>query len=691
MLAAAILVAVSFGTADPLLARLGSLVSAWVFSGWTPAIYLLGAIGWGVLAQPLTRTTPARAAINAGVGLALTLTATHALGVLGLLNPITAWLWTGVGLALLARSIAPALTGGLASSALRARDRFNQAAIAAASVGIAILLVAAASPPGALWDSEFGAYDTLSYHLQLPAEWLDMGRIVPLEHNVYSYLPGYTEAATVHLAHLAGETGTRADGLSPLTGDLAMAPHFLALGTTLIGAWITGVLACTLVRRAMPADTHPDPTPGAARTAGIAAGSLVLLTPWVQAVGSIAYNEPGVIALGAAGLLAAAVPDLPPARRAALVAVLIGVAAGCKPTAVLFLAPACAIGMAMSAPVRTWPVMFGLGAVVGLLTLAPWLARNAAFGANPVFPQATALFGSAHWSPDQAARYAAGHRFDGSAFDRIALLIAPDPAAGPDAPPVVRWRGLTNPQWALTPWLGLLGCLGAIAHARTRPTALAVLAGMAAALGAWAAFTHLQSRFLIPMAPLFGAGFGVGLATLPRVARGPIAITALAVSAAWSMGNLAVQRGNQPNGLLVLGPGVFNGRLPIESLGDEVAWAGVNETVPPGESVLLVGDATPFYLRRPLAYATTWDTHPLAEAMRESPGDPAAWTAALRDRGLQWALISYAEIDRLDNSGWSDPLLTPDSVGDWAASLGQPVRVWPAQGRALYRLRSPAP
>lgn len=188
-LAAGILIAVSFGTADPLLARIGSLGSAWVFSGWTPLAYLLAAVGWGAIARPWTRSladAPRIApALDAGIGLAATLTATHALGALGLLNPITAWIWTGTGLILLARTALPAPRAGRHAPALALpTDRAELAAIAAACIGVAVLLVAAASPPGALWDSEFGAYDALSYHLQLPAEWLDAGRISPLGHNI---------------------------------------------------------------------------------------------------------------------------------------------------------------------------------------------------------------------------------------------------------------------------------------------------------------------------------------------------------------------------------------------------------------------------------------------------------------------------------------------------------------------------
>lgn len=681
-LIAAITIAASVGGSDPLLARLIALVSAVTTAGWTPAAYLLGAIGLGRLARPLTRTIPGAPALNAGIGLALTLTATHALGALGGLNPITAWLCTGAGLLLLADDARRAARqpGGFRLPAI---TPFARAALALASVGLAVMLVATASPPGSLWDSEFRAYDSLSYHLQLPAEWLEAGRIAPLAHNVYSFLPGYYEAALVHLAHLSITPPTTPDGLTGLlagSGEGVLAAHFLALGLTLFGAWTTGAFARALALRCNLDDA-------AATGAGFVAAALVVLTPWSQVVGSLAYNEPGVVALGAAGLLAATAPTLTPIRRAVLVAVLIGAAAGCKPTAVLFLAPGAAILMAMSAPVRTWAVMFGIGAAVGLLTLAPWLARNAAHGGNPIFPQGTAIFGHAHWTAEQAARFAGAHRFEGDIAERLATLIAP--AAEVGSPAVVRWRGLTNPQWTLTPWLGLLGLALMIARRHTHLIGVALLGATVAAIVAWYAFTHLQSRFLIPLLPFFVAAFALGAATLPVLPRRLTVLAALAVSAAWSITNFATQRASDPNALLTMGPGVFSGTLPLLGLGDQVVSAGVNETVPPGETLLLVGDATPFYYHRPVVYATTWDTHPLAQAIATAPdAAPQAWTDALRAQGLEWVLVSFAELDRLHDSDWSDPALTPDRVDRWTRTLEPPVRVWPEQGVALFRIRS---
>jgi hypothetical protein len=678
---ASLLLALSFGRTEPLASRLIVLVTTTLGAGWMPAVYLLGALGWGAIARPWTRDLPHANALNAGVGLTFTLSATHALGALALLNTATAWAVTAGGLALLVfanrrwKPTLPRLTPP------------NRATAALASVGVAITLVAAVSPPGALWDSEFSGYDSLSYHLQLPAEWLESGRIAPTGHNVYSFLPGYYEAAILHQAHLANAPSLTDRGLSGLlTGhaEPLMAAHLLALGLTLLAAWWTGAFASTLASRA-GLDTRSS------TSAAFIAGAIVLLTPWAQVVGSLAYNEPGVLALGAAALLAAASPGLTPIRRGTLVALLIGAATGCKPTAILFLAPAATVFMAVTTPPRAWPLMFSVGAVVGLAALAPWLIRNAAFSGNPVFPHANTLLTHAHWTPDQSARYAAGHTFDGTLTQRITTLILP--GADPAQPAVVRWRGLTNPQWAITPLLTLIALPLLFARrAPPRPIAIALTISLAAGIFAWYAFTHLQSRFLIPLLPLMAASIALVGPTFSRSLPRPtsiITILLLAASAVWSFTNLAAQRNADPHALLTLGPAVFTGDLPIDNLGDAVVWAGVNESAPSPEPLLLVGDATPIYLRRPIVYATAWDTHPLAEAMRAHPEDPAAWAAALHARGLRWVLVSFPELDRLAASGWSDPRLTPDAVAAWMDTLGLPVRAWPDQGRALFRLRSP--
>ena len=55
---------------------------------------------------------------------------------------------------------------------------------------LAVALVGACVPPGMLWTpDEPHGYDVVAYHFQVPREWYELGRIVPLKHNVFSYFP----------------------------------------------------------------------------------------------------------------------------------------------------------------------------------------------------------------------------------------------------------------------------------------------------------------------------------------------------------------------------------------------------------------------------------------------------------------------------------------------------------------------
>lgn len=667
------------GDGAPAAGRVATLLAVWAQAGWTPAAYLLGAQGWGTV---VARRVP-NGAVAAGLGLAATLGVSLVLGTAGLLGPVTAWAWTGAGLVLLALAACRDHLGWAERIQTVRRDRVAAAAVLIGCAGLGVMMTAAAMPPGTLWASEFGGYDAMSYHLQLPAEWLVSGRIESVPHNVYSFLPGAYEAGVLHLAHLAALPGATPEGLSGFfagSGDLAMAPSFLALGLAVIAAWCVGGFASELAARCGVDD--------AGRTRGACfAGTLVLLTPWVHVVGTLAYNETGAVALGAAALATSTMAGLSPVRRGVVVAVLMGAAGGCKPTAVLMLAPECAILMAWTTPKRAWLPMFAVAAVIGLAALSPWMVRNAMAGGNPVFPHATGLFGNAHWSPEQVETYARGHAFDGSLVDRVLMLVRPDPNAGPNAPTVARFRALTNPQWALTPWLGLLGIGGLLVPGRSHKCGAALAGGLLAGLVVWMLATHLQSRFLIMVLPLFAGGFGAVLAVFSGRFVANAGIVLVLASCVWSFVGFAGEQDGHPNRMLVLGTAFSTGRADLGEATEETVWPWINRNIPEGE-LLLVGDAAPFYYRRPVRYATVWDTNPLAAAMREHPGQPEAWTHALRDDGVVWVLISWSELDRLARSGWSDPMLSPDRVKGWADRLGPPARVWQS-GYSLHRIGNP--
>ena len=55
---------------------------------------------------------------------------------------------------------------------------------------MAVVVIAASLSPGFLWKPlDPHPYDVLSYHLQIPREWFDAGKIVPLLHNSFSFFP----------------------------------------------------------------------------------------------------------------------------------------------------------------------------------------------------------------------------------------------------------------------------------------------------------------------------------------------------------------------------------------------------------------------------------------------------------------------------------------------------------------------
>jgi len=652
------------------------------FAGWPVAAYLAAGVGWGRLLRPLLRESEEAWTLQAAGGIALLLTLTHALAALGLLGAGVAWGVVLAGLAVLAHQL---VFGGRSAEPVPPRlgpDRLTLAMIACAALPVALTLVAASTPPGWLWDSEFGGYDVLSYHLMLPQEWLQEGRLRPLGHNVYSWLPSYLEAAFLHLALLLSAPA-RPGGLAAGGGEALLAAQYLhaAFGV------LTGIFTARLVRRLL---LDRDTSPVWADRAGAAAALFVLATPWTVVVGSMAYNELGVTALAAAALLACVDARLGPARRGALAALLVGIACGVKPTALLFVAPPAALLLAGTVPPRRWWRVALAGVLVGLLTLAPWLVRNAVHGGNPVFPQLTDLFGTAHWAPEAVERYRGAHSFDGTTLDRLRLLFASDPGARPGAPDVERLRGFANPQWAafLPAVLAALGVCSAFA--RVRWAAVLLGAGLAAQLLAWLFLTHLQSRFLVPALPVGAVLLGLAIAA-PGGAKARtgvlvLALGASAVQVGVSVVNFAGQRGGQPTSALVQGLPILRGdTMPDDPHGRATPMSFLNATlIGPGDRVLLIGDAAPLYYQADVAYATAYDPSPLSDAMAAGD-DPADWARALAGAGYTHALIDFGEVARLHRSGFSDPRLSPEAAAALAGVL-DPIAAWDGGRVAVFRI-----
>ncbi len=684
-------------------------------SAWASAAYLLSGLGmgWWIRRFIVRELSPTLAAC---VGLSVLLTLSHLLGVLGVLGwfagSAVGWLLIGfglVGLALDWRSIR--------ASAREARVAVWHAPAAVLALGVMIAAVLA--PPGWLWRSEFGGYDVLSYHLQLVQEWLAGGRVWPVEHNVYSFHPSYMEAAYYHLAVLTaapaptpGDGPAEAWGLCAGDGWRLLAPQMLHAGLAVMAA----VLIAELTRRVVERAGLNGARTSDAREIGQGTATMFLATPWIVVVGTLAYNEMGMMVMFAGAMLAAAESGVRPWVRGLLVGWLVGVACGCKATALLLVGTPVGIALAMWSPRREWARVFAAAALAGVAALLPWLIRNWLACGNPVFPALSGVFGRGHWSSEQVARFTRAHTFTGGWGERLAMLLRRD-ASDPVAP---THRGLAHPQWFIFFIVAIASCVAVSITRRTRRVGLAIAIGVTLQLAVWLLATHVQSRFLIPLA--FGGSVAAGLCASACGtwgtwgACGRRVLAAAALAQVLALGALYwKERDGAASALTPIGPPMFTGELAQEAWreGDSATRSAILEQASPevfcglvlaqesaGARMLLVGGATPLYFAVPTAYSTTWDTSELSRVMAEAPDEPMQWSRRLVARGFTHVLVDQAELDRLARSGFLDQRLDAAERGEtggrggrggavlaqWLRTL-KPMRVW-ATGQVLADIRS---
>ncbi len=651
------------------LAGSGDVVAAWatllqrlITSGGVAAIWLIGAIGLGALARPLwSHLTDhvERAAVQAAVGVAIALWLAATIGRVAL-HPVAAWLPVGIGAALLAMQLAPRVRE------VKVRPLAWHAMLLVP--GAAVMLIAACLPPGSIWHSEAHGYDVLSYHLQLPSEWLIAGRITPVEHNVYSFLPSGMEAAYAQLGAMAPSAGPT---IGTGTGTAIYAAQFLHVGLAFVAAFAVGVI----VRRF-----------NGCAAAWIAAATIISI-PWIVVTASLAYNEMAVL-VGLAGALLAVVTAKSPRAAGVLVGLLIGAAVLAKPTAMFTAMPVAAVALLTIFPRRAQLVAFACAAMTGLVMLAPWLIHNTVVAGNPFFPWFTGLFGQAHWSPEQVQRWADGHSLSMGPVARLLRLFSAT-------------HGFAHPQWFYMAPMFVAGAAVAFRRAETRRWSMVLLIGMGLQVIAWLAVGHLQSRFLIPV--VVPGAILIGLACGPGVRKRAAALFTLVITVAslTSVSLFLRERNGRPCTALVPGAEGMNGRWHVR------AWAesgGMGLTGLIGSDaeinlrfadqpirIYLLGDATPLYLRPDIVYHTTWDRSPLGEIISASPDDQERWLRELGADGITHVLINRAELARLRASGWLDPSLTEGAVARLEAALGPPLVRWPQRDQALHALGTTPP
>ena len=538
--------------------------------------------------------------------------ATFLLGLAGWLNRPVAFAMIVIGIALGVMKLRRAdFTKAHVAGWLKAPAPWAWLWLAVAPI-VGIVIVAAFVPPGLLWGDEPNAYDVLSYHLQIPREWYEAGKIQRLDHNAFSYFPQLVESHFLLAMQLRG---------GPWAG-MYLAQLMHAAITLLSAAAVFGAAAAV-----------------ASRPRATIAGVAAVAVPWVALLAPVAYNEGGLLLFGALAigwtLRAVMVEDL--LGDAIMAAVMAGFACGVKltggPLLLLGLPLALLAGAVAIRPMRKVYIAAVVIVLLGSAVFAPWALRTMAWsGGNPVSPEANEVFKSPRFSDAQNRRWQQAHApLQHQKSVGMRLRAAKEQI-------FFDWRY----GYVLLP-LGLIALF--ISRGRPETWYLATLVFVMTVF--WLGFTHLQSRFyvlIIPVAALL-------LSQLERPRWFTLAAVLVVGQALLTIGMVSTKFA--PAAAMVRTHQVF-GLQNLTGLLPEDAQHVIEDKLP----LELIGEAKAFFYNTPgLRYRTVFDVNarpgqPIIESWLGGPVRPDAYI-----------LVDPLELDRLSRTYYGIPNFPPDMPG----------------------------
>lgn len=598
-------------------------------------------------------------ALACGMGLAALSTLTLLLGLAGW---VSRWTLLATLTAMLASGAGP--LPGLLRCAAREAEEFAVKLSAPGWVMLGLLAAAAALLAPAVFAPPLD-YDVLEYHLQLPREYLELGRVAFLPHNTFSGFPQGMEMLSYLALALTGcgETPGAAYGVW-----LAQAVNFLFLPLTLAAVFLA-------VRRFSGARGAEG---------GLAAACLVAACPLFISLPFVLYVELGMAAYAALALLCLAeVGGARFWRVAALCGIFAGASCCCKYTGLIFVGAPAAVAACCLAPAGTKLRRRAAGAALcGLccwFALSPWLIKNFHATGNPVYPLWNAALGVRGWSAEQESRFRAAHRPE---YQRLgeATFSARELARS-------AWRLLVGGDRELLGGrvegkeLGALALLFLpgllLAGARERRAAWLLAAWAAACMLCWFFLTHRLERFFHLGYMLLACLSGLGYACLARCVDGdaenaparwaapalllPAALGALGLAAyigSYYLRPAAGEGGKSYLALLEgeLAPEEYLRAAPMFRLREYLLHAES-----PGGALLLVGSADPFWLppRTDYRYAVVFAEHPFFAALRQARTG-AELAARLRATGVDQVYFDWPELARLSCTYYRAYELSPE-------------------------------
>ncbi len=503
------------------------------------------------------------------------------------------------------------------------RDWLSRRAIWIIVPFVVVILLGAMLPPR--------SFDVREYHLQVPKEWYQQGRIGFVEHNVYGNMPMGAE-------------------MHAIIGMIIMDDWWLGalVGKTVIASFtvLTALALFAFGRRFINT------------TAGVVAAVVYISIPWVSLVSMHGLIE-GVFGFYFATavyawLLWARGDDK--SRRTSTIALtgfLAGSAVACKYPALLFVVVPIFVGVCvlpknwlMRRAAETGATHRWRSAAVFLLAVAcacgPWLGKNWVLTGNPTYPLLYGVFGGRALTPETARQWRTAHAVprdeDGRSFSAGQFA-----ASAAD----VLWKSVL-----LSPLLMPLAALALIVKKHLRLVWL-LAALYLFVLAAWWLLTHRHDRFWVPVLPIVALLAGIG-ATWTSARLWQHAVIAIlfwgCVCNLQMMASKAMQDVRFVVSLDELRTDPPRADAPIQSRIHPAHRAlNLNAHVPDGYRVLMVGNAEPFDLEVAALYNTCFNECIFTKLLKGKTAREQL--AALRDAKIAFVFVDWKELDRHRSPG----------------------------------------
>ncbi|MGQ0644073.1 MAG: ArnT family glycosyltransferase [Elusimicrobiota bacterium] len=498
-------------------------------------------------------------------------------------------------------------------------------------------------------------YDSVVYHLALPAKYLQEGRVGFVPYNHYSHFPQAMEMIF---------------GWFLALGDDVSAQLFCVLTAALTGGLVF-VLGRDLFRlRGFRWDL----------LLFLSAPSVILLSSETYVDAPLAFFTTLSVAACARGLLQWN------RRWLALAGLLGGAAAAVKYTGILTPVLLTALAALWPGGARSPRRRAGDTALIALpsfLVFLPWMAKNFVFtGGNPVFPFFPGIFPARNvYLPEESSRayFQVLDEYKGSSPLLTELFLMP-------------FR-LASDALSFGGGFDVTGDLGWVLPILLLPLAAGALKGPHRAFFAAYALAHAALwaglrpvlRFLFPLFPILcllaGMGWSRVYAGLSAWGRGVSA----AVVAGFCLSNAVlfylVERVRDP---FPAAAGIETREAYLRRKLDAwPAWDYINRNLPADSRVLVIGDQRGYYIQRPYLAPMALLPTPLKEWAGQS-ADGADLRRRLAGLGFTHLFFNRREAERLESYRVLD--LTDQGRAAWNDLLKGLPRLYEDPGAAVYSL-----